>query len=118
MTVNLDIDIKPGNVVENWREKGHKYLYEGTCLLIEKRVCRDGPYTFIYRQAVYGYECWLVEMSDGFRTVKRVYFRICEHEDDLPQEYTDQFTYNLEYPVNEDLSDDYGDMFNKQQIDE
>lgn len=111
MTVNFKEDLIEGAVVEFWQPKGREFVKYPDVKLIESRECRENL-TLIYHDSVYSYECWLVEMEDGFVTTRKVYFLVADNWRELPEEFTDQYTYNLYYENKDNLIDKYGGKHN------
>lgn len=99
MTINLEKDLYPGNTLELWEIRKGKYVYTSDVELLEKSECR-GDVTFLHRQSLYAYQCWVVKYPDGFTTKRKVYFRVSDGGT-VPEEFIRRYTYNL-YP--------YGDL--------
>lgn len=105
MTLNVKEDLIEGNKVELWgvRDDTYSYLYDVS--LINRTTCRE-ELTFIHNESLYAFECWIVTLPDGFKTSRKVYYRVSD-DGEVPEELIKNYTYNLEYESKEYLRDKF-----------
>jgi hypothetical protein len=110
MITNLEKQLYLGNKIKCFLKGKHGFKYDGYVELIEHIEDNN---TFIEGGALYSSKKYLVQYGDGFKTKRNIYYIVEDSDKDVPEDYTDRYTYNLEKPYagKEEFPDEYGGNF-------
>jgi hypothetical protein len=110
MIVNLEKDLLLGNKVCCYLKSNTNFKYDGIVELL--KFIEDGN-TFIEGGSLYSHKKYLVRYEDGFETHRKIYYIVEDSASDVPEEYIDRYTYNLEKPYvyYDEIPDEYGGNF-------